>query len=233
MRSDIPIYAFTRHDATQRRVTLYRGVYPVDFDVTNPRPEQLYAAIFERLLQGRARRRGRPHHRHEGRVVRRLRRHQLDEDRQGPAPARMTRIARRLRRSTASRIPVALVLVALRRGLDGAAREPAAHRRRGDARGPFVAGHDRARCGGHSDDPRRIADRRRARNGLRPRAGPPLPDGPAAPHGRGRAGRAPRRGPAGRRPPHPPAPVPPPRAGIAGCARRARSRAVRSLRGRA
>ena len=51
MRSDIPIYAFTRHDATQRRVTLYRGVYPVDFDVTNPRPEQIYAAIFERLMK--------------------------------------------------------------------------------------------------------------------------------------------------------------------------------------
>jgi pyruvate kinase len=51
MRTDIPIYAFTRHPATQRRVTLYRGVYPVDFDVTNPRPERMYGAIFERLLK--------------------------------------------------------------------------------------------------------------------------------------------------------------------------------------
>ena len=50
IRSDIPIYAFTRHAATQRRVTLYRGVYPVDFDVTHPRPEQMYPAIFERLI---------------------------------------------------------------------------------------------------------------------------------------------------------------------------------------
>ena len=50
MRSDIPIYAFTRHPATQRRVTLYRGVYPVDFDVTHPRAEQIYGAIFERLI---------------------------------------------------------------------------------------------------------------------------------------------------------------------------------------
>ena len=50
IRSDIPIYAFTRHPATQRRVTLYRGVYPVDFDVTHPRPEQMYGAIFERML---------------------------------------------------------------------------------------------------------------------------------------------------------------------------------------
>jgi pyruvate kinase len=51
MRSDIPIYAFTRHAATQRRVTLYRGVYPIDFDVTHPRPEQIYGAIFERLMR--------------------------------------------------------------------------------------------------------------------------------------------------------------------------------------
>jgi pyruvate kinase len=50
IRSDIPIYAFTRHAATQRRVTLYRGVYPVDFDVTRPRPEQIYPAIFARLI---------------------------------------------------------------------------------------------------------------------------------------------------------------------------------------
>ena len=51
IRSDIPIYAFTRHAATQRRVTLYRGVYPVEFDVTHPRPEQIYGAIFERLVR--------------------------------------------------------------------------------------------------------------------------------------------------------------------------------------
>jgi len=50
IRSDIPIYAFTRHAATQRRVTLYRGVYPVAFDVTHPAPEQMYPAIFQRLL---------------------------------------------------------------------------------------------------------------------------------------------------------------------------------------
>jgi pyruvate kinase len=53
IRSDIPIYAFTRHAATQRRVTLYRGVYPVDFDVTHPKPERMYGAIFERLMRDR------------------------------------------------------------------------------------------------------------------------------------------------------------------------------------
>ncbi len=51
IRSDIPIYAFTRHSSTQRRVTLYRGVYPVGFDVTHPRPEDIYPAIFDRLME--------------------------------------------------------------------------------------------------------------------------------------------------------------------------------------
>ena len=32
--SGIPIYAMTRHVEARRRMTLYRGVYPVDFDVT-------------------------------------------------------------------------------------------------------------------------------------------------------------------------------------------------------
>lgn len=35
IRSDIPIFAFTRHEATRRRVALYRGVYPVAYDVTH------------------------------------------------------------------------------------------------------------------------------------------------------------------------------------------------------
>jgi len=52
IRSDIPVYAFTRHEATRRRVTLYRGVYPVIFDVTNARStEELYRTLFTRLLE--------------------------------------------------------------------------------------------------------------------------------------------------------------------------------------
>ena len=52
IRSDIPIYAFTRHEATRRRVTLYRGVYPVIFDVTGAvSVEALYRALFTRLLE--------------------------------------------------------------------------------------------------------------------------------------------------------------------------------------
>jgi pyruvate kinase len=53
IRSDIPVYAFTRHEATRRRVTLYRGVYPVIFNVTGPdnSTESLYRALFTRLLE--------------------------------------------------------------------------------------------------------------------------------------------------------------------------------------
>jgi len=52
IRSDIPVYAFTRHEATRRRVTIYRGVYPVIFDVTqNDSTEDLYRALFTRLLE--------------------------------------------------------------------------------------------------------------------------------------------------------------------------------------
>ena len=51
IRSDIPIYAFTRHPATSRRVTLYRGVYPVPFDVTEPDAAQVQQSIFARLLE--------------------------------------------------------------------------------------------------------------------------------------------------------------------------------------
>lgn len=51
IRSDIPIYAFTRHEETRRRVMLYRGVYPVNFDITHTHAEVLYADIFKILLE--------------------------------------------------------------------------------------------------------------------------------------------------------------------------------------
>ncbi len=50
IRSDIPIYAFTPHDATSRRVTLYRGVYPVSFQIENWDTQLLYRDIFKTLL---------------------------------------------------------------------------------------------------------------------------------------------------------------------------------------
>ena len=49
VRSDIPIYAFTRHEATRCRVTLYRGVYPVAYDITD-KGEAIYFSIFRLLL---------------------------------------------------------------------------------------------------------------------------------------------------------------------------------------
>ena len=49
-RTDIPIFAFTRHERTQRRVALYRGVYPIPFDITHTDPAELYRAISKELL---------------------------------------------------------------------------------------------------------------------------------------------------------------------------------------
>ncbi len=51
VRSDIPIYAFTRQIETLRRVTLYRGVYPVAYDVTHAEPDRPYRSIFRQLLE--------------------------------------------------------------------------------------------------------------------------------------------------------------------------------------
>jgi len=51
IRSDIPIYAFTRQEATRRRVTLYRGVQPVAFDVVQTDPEILYPTIFHLVIE--------------------------------------------------------------------------------------------------------------------------------------------------------------------------------------
>jgi pyruvate kinase len=51
IRADIPIYAFTRQETTRNRVMLYRGVYPVLFDVTHSTSQHMYQAIFDRLLE--------------------------------------------------------------------------------------------------------------------------------------------------------------------------------------
>jgi pyruvate kinase len=50
MRADIPIFAFTRQEITRNRVTLYRGVYPVLYDVTHEKPVDMYQAVFDQLL---------------------------------------------------------------------------------------------------------------------------------------------------------------------------------------
>ena len=50
IRADIPIFAFTRHERTQRRVALYRGVHPIPFDITHTDPARLYRAISKELI---------------------------------------------------------------------------------------------------------------------------------------------------------------------------------------
>jgi pyruvate kinase len=54
VRSDIPVFAFTRHEATRRRVSLYRGVYAVPFDVVHTDPALIQDSVFETLLRDRA-----------------------------------------------------------------------------------------------------------------------------------------------------------------------------------
>jgi len=50
IRTDIPIYAFTRRDETRRRVQMYRGVYPVQFDVAQENSQALYRDAFKELI---------------------------------------------------------------------------------------------------------------------------------------------------------------------------------------
>ena len=49
--SGIPILAFTRHTATMRKVRLYRGVYPVQFDITHTDPLEANEEIIDVLLR--------------------------------------------------------------------------------------------------------------------------------------------------------------------------------------
>jgi pyruvate kinase len=55
IRSDIPIYAFTPYPATSRRVALYRGVYPVAFEIKDKDQGrgELYAQMFTTLLSNK------------------------------------------------------------------------------------------------------------------------------------------------------------------------------------
>jgi pyruvate kinase len=50
IRSGIPIYAFSRNESTRRRVAMYRGVYPVSFDVLADPGRSGYGAVWETLL---------------------------------------------------------------------------------------------------------------------------------------------------------------------------------------
>ena len=50
IRSDIPIFAITRHESTRRRVTLYRGVHPVAFDIMRIKPVEVFRKLSEELI---------------------------------------------------------------------------------------------------------------------------------------------------------------------------------------
>jgi len=56
--SGIPIYALTSHVATRRKVTLFRGVYPVSFDISGDSSEDINKAIVSEMLQRGAVRNG-------------------------------------------------------------------------------------------------------------------------------------------------------------------------------
>ncbi len=50
IRSGIPIFAYTRNEGTRRRVALYRGVYPIAFDVVHTAPEAVFSDACKELL---------------------------------------------------------------------------------------------------------------------------------------------------------------------------------------
>jgi pyruvate kinase len=56
--SGIPIYALTSHVATRRKVTLFRGVYPVSFDISSSDNQDINKAIVSEMLQRGAVRNG-------------------------------------------------------------------------------------------------------------------------------------------------------------------------------
>lgn len=51
VRSGIPIYALSRHVLTRGRMTLFRGVYPVEFDVTHYKPWEISRSALALLVK--------------------------------------------------------------------------------------------------------------------------------------------------------------------------------------
>ena len=49
--SGIPIYAMTRHQATRRKVTLFRGVYPLNFDISASNHVEINKEVLDELLE--------------------------------------------------------------------------------------------------------------------------------------------------------------------------------------
>ncbi|MFT4247189.1 MAG: pyruvate kinase [Pseudomonas sp.] len=51
-RSNVPIYAFTRHDGARRRMALMRGVFPISFDSRGLTPREAARAAIRLLAEG-------------------------------------------------------------------------------------------------------------------------------------------------------------------------------------
>ena len=49
--SSIPVFAFTRNTSTVRKVKLFRGVYPVGFDITSTNPLEANKEIIDALMK--------------------------------------------------------------------------------------------------------------------------------------------------------------------------------------
>jgi len=49
--SGIPIFALTRHVDTRRKVTLYRGVYPVSFETDSTDHAQVNLEVIDELVR--------------------------------------------------------------------------------------------------------------------------------------------------------------------------------------
>ena len=49
--SGIPVFAFTQHTSTVRKVKLFRGVYPVHFDISHTNPLEANKVIIDDLMQ--------------------------------------------------------------------------------------------------------------------------------------------------------------------------------------
>ena len=90
----VPIYAMSSVVETRRRVTLFRGVYPVKFKGARD-PEKALNMAEDELLAARRGPDRRLHRAHDRRAVRQGGRHQHHEDRQSRrAPARLSGTAR-------------------------------------------------------------------------------------------------------------------------------------------
>ncbi|MBT8143537.1 MAG: pyruvate kinase [Gammaproteobacteria bacterium] len=51
IRSGIPIFALTRHETTRRRAALYRGVYPLAFDVLQAQPGRVGEYVLSQMVK--------------------------------------------------------------------------------------------------------------------------------------------------------------------------------------